>query len=100
MASRILRYVPHRHTFPVIAELMSASVGFGLLCKSAAADIICPAWQYPHCGTSTSIQAFCNGCDPSADSPSIVFMSALTLEICVWHARTALPPMCTVQAPH
>src|SRR3990170_406935 len=77
MASRIRRYVPQPHTFPCIALSMSASVGFGLLASNAAADMICPAWQYPHCGTSTSNHAFCNGCDPSADKPSIVVTAAL-----------------------
>ena len=30
----------------------------------------------------------------------MVFTSAFTVEIWVWQERTALPPMCTVQAPH
>jgi hypothetical protein len=34
--------------------------------------MICPDWQYPHCGTSSSIHASCTGCVPSADSPSMV----------------------------
>src|ERR1051326_2696767 len=79
---------------------MSASVGLGLLANKAAADMSCPAWQYPHCGTSSSSHAFCNGCDPSADKPSIVVTGALTAEICVWQALLACPPMCTVHAPH
>src|SRR5262245_33735821 len=79
---------------------MSLSVGFGLLSNRAEAVISCPAWQYPHCGTSTCSHAFCNGCDPSGDNPSMVFTSALTVEIGVWHARTGLPPRSTVHAPH
>src|ERR1051326_300363 len=79
---------------------MSASVGFGLLDSNAAADMSCPAWQYPHCGTSSSSHAFCNGWDPSADNPSIVVTGAFTVEIWVWQALLACPPMCTVQAPH
>jgi hypothetical protein len=30
---------------PFIAVSMSASVGFGVFASSAAADMICPAWQ-------------------------------------------------------
>jgi hypothetical protein len=65
-----------------------------------AADMICPDWQYPHCGTSSSIQAFCTGCDASAESPSIVviFFPA-TLETGVMQERVASPLMCTVHAP-
>src|SRR3989442_12952665 len=58
------------------------------------------AWQYPHCGTSSSNQAFCSGCDPSGDKPSMVITGALTAEICVWQALRACPPICTVHAPH
>src|SRR5262245_23394004 len=79
---------------------MSLSVGFGLLTNSAEADISCPAWQYPHCGTSTCSHAFCNGCDPSGDSPSMVFTSSLTVEIGVEHDRIGFPPTSTVHAPH
>ena len=28
---------------------------------SAAAAMICPLWQYPHCGTSSAIHACCSG---------------------------------------
>src|SRR6201984_3044336 len=46
-------------------------------------------------------QAFCSGWLESGDSPSIVVTFLLaTSESCVWHERTALPSMCTVQAPH
>src|SRR6266850_1150429 len=86
--------------FPLMASSISASVGFGFFASSAAADMICPDWQYPHCGTSSSIQAFCTGCDASVESPSIVviFFPA-TLETGVMHERVASPLMCTVQAP-
>src|SRR5579864_1445757 len=82
-----------------MAESMSLSVGWGLLASSADADIIWPAWQYPHCGTSTSIQAFCTGCVPSADNPSMVVTGSFTVPTCVWQDRTALPFRWTVQAP-
>ena len=36
---------------------MSASVGWGVAASSAAALMSCPAWQYPHWGTSSAIQA-------------------------------------------
>src|SRR5882757_2992517 len=86
--------------FPLMASSISASVGLGFFASSAAADMICPDWQYPHCGTSSSIQAFCTGCDASAESPSIVviFFPA-TLETGVMQDRVASPLMCTVHAP-
>src|SRR5438094_8542315 len=61
MALRMRWYVPQRQMLPLRASSMSASVGLGFLESSAAADMICPDWQYPHCGTSSSIQAFCTG---------------------------------------
>src|SRR4029078_3791558 len=81
---------------------MSPSLGLAFFASSAAADMICPAWQYPHCGTSISCQATCNGCIPSADSPSIVVHGALlgAVETGVMHDRTARPRRCTVHAPH
>src|SRR5882762_9292449 len=86
--------------FPLMKSSMSASVGFGFLLSSATADMICPDWQYPHCGTSSSIQACCTGWLPSAERPSIVvtFFPA-TLEIAVMQERVASPLMCTVHAP-
>src|SRR6267142_2355501 len=76
--------------FPLMASSISASVGLGFFASSAAADMICPDWQYPHCGTSSSIQAFCTGCDASVESPSIVviFFPA-TLETGVMQERDA-----------
>src|SRR5258708_37446384 len=62
--------------------------------------MICPDWQYPHCGTSSSIHAFCSGCDRSADSPSIVvtcFPSAR--DTGATQERMACPSRCTVHAP-
>src|SRR5687768_11964953 len=80
---------------------MSLSEGFGVFASSAAADMSWPAWQYPHCGTSSSCQARCSACVPVGDSPSIVMIGALpTADIGVEHDRTALPRMCTVHAPH
>jgi hypothetical protein len=38
-------YVPHRQITGDIALSISASVGFGVLLRSAAAVIICPDWQ-------------------------------------------------------
>src|ERR1700739_2488368 len=85
---------------PLMASSISASVGLGFFASSATADMICPDWQYPHCGTSSSIQAFCTGCDASVESPSIVvtFFPA-TLETGVMQERVASPLMCTVHAP-
>ena len=63
--------------------------------------MICPDWQYPHCGTSISIQACCRGCVRSGEIPSMVvifFPSAR--ETGATQERTASPSMWTVQAPH
>src|SRR5262245_12421562 len=87
--------------FPFIAWLMSASEGFGFCASSADADMIGPAWQWPHCGTSTSCHARWTGCDPSADRPSMVVTGApAACDTIVWHDRTARPRRCTVHAPH
>jgi hypothetical protein len=72
MAARMDWYVPHRQMLPRIAESISESVGLGVLLSSAAAVMICPDWQYPHCGTSTSSHACCTTCVPFGDKPSIV----------------------------
>src|SRR5216684_4085043 len=85
---------------PLMKSSISESVGLGFLASSATADMICPDWQYPHCGTSSAIQACWTGWLPSADKPSMVvtFFPA-TLEMAVWQERAASPLMCTVQAP-
>jgi hypothetical protein len=41
----------------VIASSMSASVGSGFAASSAAAAMIMPLWQKPHCGTSSATHA-------------------------------------------
>ena len=51
IAALIRPYIPQRQMLPSIAVSMSSSVGFGLLSSRAAADMSCPDWQYPHCGT-------------------------------------------------
>src|SRR3979411_99432 len=58
IASRMRTYVPQRQMLPDIASSMSASVGCGLLARSAEADMICPDWQQPHWTTPRSSQAF------------------------------------------
>src|SRR5580704_3381738 len=93
--------MPHRHKFPIIAESICSSVGLGVFDNSAAADMICPGWQYPHCGTCSAIHACCTGCELSADNPSmVVIFFDPTEETGVWHERTASPSRCTVHAPH
>src|ERR1043166_428005 len=86
----------------VIASSMSASVGFGFFFSSAAAAMIWPDWQYPHCGTSTESQAFCTGCEELADRPSMVTILSLafTAESGTEHERCTSPLMCTEHAPH
>jgi hypothetical protein len=79
----------------------SASVGCGLLARSAAADMIWPDWQYPHCGTSRSSQALWI-LAPGAVAPiaSMVVISELPmLSSGVMHERVGSPLTCTVQAP-
>src|SRR2546429_1028806 len=56
----------------VIAVSMSVSEGCGFFASSAAAAMIWPDWQYPHCGTSSAIQARCTACERLRDRPSIV----------------------------
>src|SRR5258708_27720809 len=83
-----------------MAESICSSVGFGVFVSSAAADIICPGWQYPHCGTCSAIQARCTACELFADRPSIVVIFFVpTAETAVWQDRTASLSRCTVQAP-
>src|SRR6266513_3660906 len=85
---------------PDIASSMSASVGEGLVARSAAADMICPGWQKPHCGTSTSVHARWTGWSPLSESPSIVvtFLPA-TADTGVTHVLTGAPSRWTVQTP-
>src|ERR1700730_12394572 len=45
IAARIRWYVPQRQMFPAMVSSISASVGFFLLFKKAAACIIWPTWQ-------------------------------------------------------
>ena len=84
-----------------MAESICWSLGLDVFASSAAADMICPGWQYPHCGTCSAIHAFCSGCELSTESPSmvVIFFDA-TEETAVWHDRTAWPSRCTVHAPH
>src|SRR6202166_2085224 len=86
---------------PDMASSMSASVGCGLLASSAEADMIWPDWQYPHCTTSRSSQAFWI-LAPAAVAPiaSIVVIAEVpTLSIGVIQDLTATPSTWTVQAP-
>src|SRR3984893_1082899 len=85
---------------PLMKSSMSASVGLGFLDNRATASMIWPDWQYPHCGTSSAIQACWTGWLPSADRPSmVVIFFPATLEIGVIQERVISPLMCTVQAP-
>src|SRR5208282_2877158 len=94
-------YVPQRQMLPDIASSISLSVGAGISDKSFAALIICPGWQYPHCGTSISIHANCSGCVVSTERPSMVVMDLPTArDTGVTHERTVCPSRCTVHAPH
>ena len=102
MADFMRGYIPHLQMFPDMAESISASVGLGFCANSAVAHIICPDWQYPHCGTFSEIQAACTGCSFSGEPmPSIVviFLPSAA-EAGVRHDLVATPSICTVQAPH
>src|SRR4051812_23383554 len=80
---------------------MSASVGFGISLSNAAADMTCPDWQYPHCGTSTLTHAFFTASPAGVPNPSMVMISAsCTDAIGVTHERRGRPFRCTVHAPH
>src|ERR1700722_17049387 len=85
-----------------IACATSASVGFGFSCNNAAAAMIWPDWQYPHCGTSCCSHATCTGwLSPSGDNPSIVVIFALVTEpAAIEQDRVTVPSICTEQAPH
>src|SRR6516162_4269662 len=90
-----------RHKVAFIVSRIWASVGFGILSSIAFAVIICPFWQKPHCGTCSSIQACCSGCNlPCFESPSRVVISLFTDDTGVTHERTAEPLIITEQAPH
>jgi hypothetical protein len=64
--------------------------------------MIMPLWQKPHCGTSSAAQAFCTGCEPSGESPSMVtiFSVGSTVDTGRTQLRVGTPSRCTVQAPH
>src|SRR5262249_11067145 len=91
---------PQRQMFPPIAASMSWSVGFLFVARSAAADMICPDWQYPHWGTSNSIQARWAGWSVRADRPSMaVICLPATADPGVTHERVGAPSTWTVHAP-
>src|SRR2546426_133107 len=85
----------------VIAVSMSASEGCGFFASSAAAAMIWPDWQYPHCGTSSSIHARCTACARFLERPSIVVTRLpATAATGSTQVRVATPSRWTVQAPH
>src|SRR5262245_6969375 len=100
IARRMRWYVPHLQMLPDIAESMSSSVGLGFLASNAAADINCPDWQYPHCGTCSAIHACCSGWLDVVESPSIVVIFlAPMLDTGTPQERVGVPSRWTVQAP-
>src|SRR2546425_13350272 len=86
----------------VMAPSMSWSVGFGLRFNNAAAAMICPDWQYPHCGTSSAAQALCTGCEAVGDRPSMVTIRsvAFTLPTGMEQERCTSPLIWTEHAQH
>src|SRR6266436_5433767 len=82
-------------------SVISLSDGCGVFASSDAAAIICPLWQYPHCGTSSAIHACCNGCKPFEPSPSMVLMFLPpTCDTGVVQERVSAPSTWTLHAPH
>ena len=75
---------------PLMASSMSVSLGFGRRLSSAAAAMIWPAWQYPHCGTPRSTHAACSA-RPTGSLPTasiVTIFRFATAEIGVMHERT------------
>jgi hypothetical protein len=63
--------------------------------------MICPDWQYPHCGTSRATHARCTASLSRPEMPSIVVISAPpTAETGSEQERSGFPSRKTVQAPH
>src|SRR5438876_11472686 len=86
--------------FADMNSVISASVGCGVFVNSADAAMICPLWQYPHCGTSSAIHAFCNACNPFAPRPSMVVMFLpAACETGMVHERVSAPLIWTLHAP-
>src|SRR2546428_3472740 len=93
-------YVPQRQRLPPIASSICASVGFFVFISRAAADMICPAWQYPHCGTFSASHARCSGCVALGERPSIVvILFPITFSSAVLQERIASPFASTVHEP-
>src|ERR1035438_1746318 len=86
---------------PSMLESMSWSVECGLDFNMAAACMIWPLWQYPHCGTLRASKSFGSGGSPAALSPSMVVMRLpAASRIGVRQLRAASPFRWTVHAPH
>src|SRR5436190_17664333 len=86
--------------FVLMCSTICARVGLGLCWSKSAALMICPDWQYPHCGTCSASQAFCTGCDDVSDKPSMVVTDfPATSDTWVWQENARLPSMWTMQAP-
>src|SRR5579863_7303683 len=84
-----------------MAESISLLVGRLISLSSAVALMIWPDWQYPHCGTSWTIQAFLTASASRLVSPSMVVISlAPTSEMDIEQERMGCPSKKTVQAPH
>ena len=80
---------------------MFASVGLGVLAKSAAADMVWPDSQYPHCTTSSFFQAACTAL-PVREFKSSMVITRLpeTADTGVTQERMGTPSRSTVHAPH
>ena len=77
---------------PDMACLTCASLGRGVCASNAAACMIWPDWQYPHCGTCSATQACCTGCWSCGLRPSMVvtFVPAAAASV-IWQDRTGSP---------
>ncbi len=72
--------VPQRQMFPAMAASISSSLGDVFSVSRAAALMIWPGWQKPHCGTWASIQAFCTLWPPSK----------LSIVVMLWPSRSPM----------
>src|SRR5258705_346370 len=70
--------------------------------RRAAADMIWPDWQYPHCTTSRSSHARCSAlpCEVVQIASMVVTAPSPTLSIGVMHDRRGVPSTCTAHTPH
>src|SRR5580704_12949304 len=84
---------------PLIQVSIFASSGEGFDSSSDTAASVCPGWQYPHCTTLPSYQAFRTASTTGPDAPStVVTVLPTARSVAVWHDFVFLPSIRTVHA--